>query len=64
MRTNLKQSEIPKKKSKPRSSAVVVTEVHPMVWEAATELCEGDKSRIEIIDETTVVVHNPGWRHA
>ncbi len=38
--------------------SLTVLRVHPMVWKHALAAAEGDARRIEIIDESTVTVHN------
>lgn len=46
------------RKQQSRSGPVTVITVHADVWEAALRVAEGDPLRIQIIDPTTVIVHN------
>jgi hypothetical protein len=49
---------------KPTEPVTAIT-VHPEVWTDALRQAGGDASRIEIISETSVVVHNRSdWRSA
>lgn len=38
--------------------SLTVLRVHPMVWKHALAAADGDARRIEIIDESSVTVHN------
>lgn len=52
-------SSVPRQRRTYRRAAAVVTiTVHPEVWAIALETAEGDTSRIEVVNATTVVVFN------
>lgn len=42
----------------PKSSKVQSMTVYPPVWKKAMQLAKNDRSRIEVISETDVIVHN------
>lgn len=44
--------------TRPRSTRVSTTKVHPPVWRVALRLAEGDGLRIEVVNEREVVVRN------
>ena len=50
------------KRSEPRTRDVVqpvkVTAVEPAAWETALQLADGDKRRLRVVDERTVLVRN------
>jgi hypothetical protein len=49
---------------KPKSGPVTVLLVDPKVWRHALDMADGDVRRLQIVDETTVVIHNgPAARH-
>lgn len=52
------------RKPRPQPGAVTVLKTDTEVWQVAIRLAGGDFSRIEIVSESTVIVHNKNrWRH-
>lgn len=45
-------------RQRPRSGPVTVIRVMPELWAHALRTADGDAHRIQIIDSTTVIVHN------
>lgn len=43
---------------KGKSSRITALRVDPRIWGTALELAEGNPRRLQVIDETTVIVHN------
>lgn len=53
-----------RKNRPPKPGAVTVIKTDAEVWQVAIRLAGGDFSRIEIVSESTVIVHNRNiWRH-
>lgn len=46
-------------RSPSKSSRITATQVDLRVWRTALKLSKGDRSRIEVISSSEVVVHNP-----
>ena len=46
------------RRSAAKNSGVVVLKVDPRVWKTALDLADGDRQRIEVVNENEVVVHN------
>lgn len=56
--TETAAARLPRQRRQYRSTKVVHVVVDPRVWATARRLAEGDMRRVEIVDATTVVVHN------
>lgn len=53
--------KIPKQPKQPKQ-AVTVTTVDPDALVVAWHIAEGDGKRIQVIDYSTIKVHNHAWR--
>ena len=46
-----------------KETPVEVIAVHPRVWKTVKKLSDGDYSRVEVLSETEILVHNNSdWR--